>query len=636
ASAADPGVAYRVERFVVEYEAGLAEGASLPPVASYVPLPVELAELPTGLAAPEDAPGGAPVRTVEIGYGTDAGTYHASAVAAIARALLARVQQEGFVGVFVRPHREDVDLHTEADLRLDRDGPMRLVVSIGRVSELRTVAAGDRVSEEWRIDNPAHRAIRLRSPIQPSAFVTEGTSDVIRKDVLEDYLFRVNRHPGRRVEAVLAGARDGEGIALDLRVNEAKPWFVYAQTSDTGSERTDEWQHRLGAVHRQLTGRDDILSIAYTNAGLDAVNAIDVSYEAPWFGSERPAWLRSRADDESLTRWIPRDWVPWWGSDSLRWRLAASYGSFNAFDVGGIDDIRSDEWSADGRLTWQAFQHHDLFVDLFAGTALRNVRVDNRVSTVIAHELFVLPRVGAELEKIDEVSTLRASVDFETNVSGTAAKDLDNLGRPDAEGQWKVLHYDAGLSQYLEPLLFPEDWKDPSSPSTSTLSHEVALGIRGQYAFGDRLVAQASQVAGGLFSVRGYEQSVASGDDVVIGSFEYRFHVPRALPIQREPLRVPFLGDFRATPQMVYGRPDWDLVLKAFVDYGRTERNAAVAPAEKSVDTLLGAGLGLELQFKSNFTARAEWGHALTGAGSDDTRVRAGHDEFHFLFSVLY
>lgn len=634
-AAADPGQAYAVDRFAVEYAAGLVEGADLPPVATYVPFAVELAELPSGLAAPEDATAGEPTRQVEIGSGTDAGTYHASAIAAITRALLARVQEQGLVGVLVRPHGEDIDVHSEADLRLDRSGSVRLVISIGRVSELRTVAAGDRVAEEWRVDNPAHREIRERSPIQPSSQVSEGTSDVIRKDVLEDYLFRVNRYPGRRVEAVLAGARDGEGIALDLRVHEAKPWFLYAQTSDTGSERTDVWQHRIGAVHRQLTGNDDTLSIGYTNAGLDAVNALDVAYEAPWFSSERPSWLRSRADDESLGRFFPRDWVPWWGSDDLRWRLAASWSDTKSVDVGGVDDISSTEWSTDGRLVWQAFQYRNLFADLFAGVGMRSIDVMNRSVTTEASELFVLPRVGLELERIDETSTARASVDFETNVSKTFGEDLPNLGRKDAEGRWKVLHFDAGLSQYLEPLLFPEEWKDPSTPSTSTLSHEVSLGVRGQYAFGDRLIAQASQVAGGLFSVRGYEQSVASGDDVVIASGEYRFHLPRALPIQREPLRVPFVGDFRAAPQMVYGRPDWDLVLKAFVDYGRTKRNREPSNVN-SIDTLLGVGLGVELQIKSNFTARAEWGHALRDAGSDNTAVRAGNDEFHFLFSVLY
>ena len=135
-------------------------------------------------------------------------------------------------------------------------------------------------------------------------------------------------------------------------------------------------------------------------------------------------------------------------------------------------------------------------------------------------------------------------------------------------------------------------------------------------------------------------QSVAIGDSITIGTFEYRFHIPRSLPVVREPMRLPLLGDFRAAPQQVYGRPDWDLILRAFVDVGRAVRNKrdklAAGTPEKN-QTLIGAGIGAELQFRSNLRARIDWATALQDTtGNLKNSAEIGDSEVHVLFSILY
>ena len=79
-----------------------------------------------------------------------------------------------------------------------------LVISASRVRQVRTVGIGDRIDTDWRVNNLIHQKIREGSPIQPDAAATEGATDLVRKDLLEDYLFQLNRHPGRRVEAALS------------------------------------------------------------------------------------------------------------------------------------------------------------------------------------------------------------------------------------------------------------------------------------------------------------------------------------------------------------------------------------------------------------------------------------------------
>jgi hemolysin activation/secretion protein len=144
-------------------------------------------------------------------------------------------------------------------------------------------------------------------------------------------------------------------------------------------------------------------------------------------------------------------------------------------------------------------------------------------------------------------------------------------------------------------------------------------------------------VIGGLFSVRGYPQSAAVGDTVVIASAEYRFHLPRSLPVSGQPLKLPRVGRFRVAPQQVYGRPDWDLILRGFVDGGYTIRNpSSLAPLESN-ETLFSAGIGLELRIRHNLTIRVDWARALSSLSSSASEpVSKGNNEFHFLFSLVY
>jgi hemolysin activation/secretion protein len=145
-------------------------------------------------------------------------------------------------------------------------------------------------------------------------------------------------------------------------------------------------------------------------------------------------------------------------------------------------------------------------------------------------------------------------------------------------------------------------------------------------------------VIGGLFSVRGYPQSEATGDTVLIGSLEYRYYLARSLPISRKPVRLPFLGSVRVTPQQVYGRADWDLMLRAFADAGRSFRNRRAQPLGPSErdETLVGAGVGIELQLGSQLRARLDWARSLKAVGAGAGRVDSGNDEFHLMVNLLY
>ena len=157
------------------------------------------------------------------------------------------------------------------------------------------------------------------------------------------------------------------------------------------------------------------------------------------------------------------------------------------------------------------------------------------------------------------------------------------------------------------------------------------MNITWQYAFGNRLVPQAEVVAGGLFTVRGHPESSVAGDNAIIGRFEYRYHVPRAFAIDPEPDEL--WGEaFRTAPQYVYGRPDWDLVLKGFLDVARVTINDRLS--FESNETLVGIGVGAEFVFKRNFNVRLDWGFALRDV--DSASVNSGSNRLHVQATIMF
>jgi hemolysin activation/secretion protein len=615
-----------------------------PPLDQLLPIEVELLETEIGWAA--SRPGEPSTLLLVGGPESETIRLEASGLARVLRAIVANLHKGGLYGVDVRPSASDIDLESEQDLRPAGRTSLAVVVSVGRITQIRTIAVGDRIQSEWKINNEVHTRILEDSPLQPTGAADGGDSDLLDRHALEDYLFRLNRHSGRRVEAALSPASEPGGIVLDYRVLESKPWYVYAQVSNTGTRRTNPWQTRLGVTHRQFTDRDDILTIEYLNAGFDDVNGLRTRYQAPFFRPERPDWMNRRKGDPAWLDWIPRDKIPWWGVDRLRWEVDFGWAKSRAdrsstFQGLANDVVTSNGFQYGGRFIYEAWQYRDFFVDVWGGLRLRDVSVRNQQSgDSTSDALFVIPNAGIHAERINQLSTLGLDVSFQGSFSSIDERDLDGLGRDGTDDQYAIIDFNLGYSAFLEPLLFPKAWRDPSTERSSTLAHEFAIGVRGQYAFDYRLVPQASLTIGGLYSVRGYDQSVAVGDTIIIGSIEYRFHLPRALPVVREPLRIPFIGDFRAAPQQVYGRPDWDLTLRGFLDVGRAIRNEGSgnqAGPEEINQTLIGMGVGAELQLKSNFRARIDWATALKGTSGDIANpTKLWDNEIYVLFSVLY
>jgi hemolysin activation/secretion protein len=597
------GLPYDVTAFELAYA---REHPEHPPIEELMNLEVELGQVAGGFVAPRE---GIPHVRIELADVPliSPQVFYGSAIRTIDERIVEEFVGRGLAGVLVLPDEEEIDPHSSRDLRPEGQTGLRIVIWTGRLLEYRTYAAGERIPEDERSDNPAHARIKKYSPVQPG--------DLLDKKAIDAYVERLNRHPGRNVSTTLSAAGEPGGVYLDYLVAENKPINAYFQASNTGTDGTTDWRQRFGFAHNQLTGRDDILRLDYITGNFDQVNAVFGSYDVPLIGIDR-----------------------------LRANVGGSWAEYNSSQFGFVTSkFDGDQWDVSGELRANVVQLGEFFADLFFGLRYQDVSVDNLINPVLppihADSQYFFPSLGLRFERRTDTSQLAGSIGNDWNApgaTGVSAAEMALMGGIDNpalyDPSFAILRWQASGSAYLEPLLDPAGYADPSTHWSSTQAHEVYLGMRGQYAYDNHLIPQHQMVAGGYYTVRGYPQASIAGDNVYFGRAEYRLHVPRLFRIQPAPVQVPLLGDFRVAPDQPYGRPDWDFIIRGFFDAARVTVNKK-QPGQTN-DTLLSPGVGGELRYKDTLVVNVDWGYALNTIRNG--LVKKGHDEVWFLVTLIY
>lgn len=598
------GNAYPVAGFRLEYAKEHPRHPDLEPL---LDLEITLGQVEDGYVEPRDGLPSARVTLRAARYTK----YYASAIRTIDQQIVEQFNKKGLIGVLVQPLETEIEPGSGKDLREPGRVNLHLVVHTGRVEEVRTFAAGDRFEADKRLNTPQLSGIAERSPAQP-----QGGQDLMVREDLEAYTARLNRHPGRRVDIEVSPALEAGSVYLDYMVAEYKPWYAYAQGSNTGTDGTTDTRERVGFVHTQLTNHDDILRLDYVTGDFDQIHATVFDYEAPVFGMDFDGRLRWRA----------------FGNWSKYESTILGFGEISG------DRFKGKSWNAGLHVIANIFQHDELFVDLIAGARWMYVKANNQLLGQEGKDDFFVPRAGLLLERRTDTSYVRLNVSYErsvANVAGTSTRQVNFMGRVNADRNYDVVRADGEVSFYLEPLLFGRHFDDPSTWYTSTLAHEMSITFRGQQSLGNRLIPNEVMTAGGLYSVRGYPEAATFGDNVYLASAEYRLHIPRLLrPRSTEARNLPVLGEFRGRPQYVYGRPDWDLILRLFGDFGRT-KNIDREPGEFN-STLWSAGAGLELLLKRNLSLRFDAAQALSPVRGSTNKIRDNTREYRWVVTLLY
>jgi hemolysin activation/secretion protein len=611
-----------VRHFVIRY---LHPQEGVPPVEDLYHCPVRLHRVQGGFTAAPPNGAGFPYEFDDSDLRTK--NFSLNGIRGAETALRQYINSRGIVAVLVYaadPATADTDhplpLNYAALAGNKQSVDITFIIIVGTVTDVRAVTNGSH-SLAFRLGpppSPLEKRIVENSPMQPN--------HPIEKQALQDYLLFLNRQPGRRVESAIANARTDsqDGLELDYLINQPKPWTVYYQLSNTGTRDTSQWDDRFGFVDRELTNNDDVLSLDYDTASFENTYTLTTSYDFPIMDFK-----------------------------GVRANIYGSTGHFTASDVGQAGNFMHGlQQEVGGEVDVNVFQYHELFIDGVAGIKLDNYKVSNNPSggpntTGIGDFLF--PYFGVRLNRQTDTATTTAGVTYEFNPmfsDSPNATNLASLGRLTADSRYQIIQGYATQSFYLEPLF--AEWADRDTRSHPMPANELAFSARGQFTMGDKqLIPELEETVGGLYSVRGYAESVVAGDSAVIASAEYRLHLPRLLAIG-SPNQVlgrsipppPLMGDsFQYQPSTVGVPADWDLILKAFIDGAVVHDNQRAEDGGVN-NTLIGVGPGVELQIRDNINIQADYGIALksaNGTGNNDRQiVSSGSGQFHFVFTLLY
>jgi hemolysin activation/secretion protein len=582
----------------------------LPPLEWLDDVTVRLVRVADGFIAREGE--GSLVRVGDLGA-SGAVRMYPSAIYASMRSMVNWFGAQGIAGVYIVPDFErGIEILQNGSFDDYRDEfdltsfPLRIYSA--KVSRVRSIASGERIASDDRLNSRKHGRIVAGSPLQP--WDGDGPRrDLLKIEPLNTYAYRLSRHPGRRVDVAVANASDPDDpesvgdAEIQYLIQEVKPWTAYFQLSNTGTEETAEWRERFGFVHNQLLGFDDILSLDYSTSNFRESHALIGSYNFPLVAD-----------------------------GSVRLNLNGGWTKFKASDVGVQDEsFEGESLFFGGELAVTVFQQDDFFVDAYGGLRWQDIEIVNKgLVDGTGQEEIVVGKVGLRAERRRTEFSYGADLGlaFSMNdITGATQPELERLGRLGPDENWTVLSWGSDLSFYLDGI---GSW----NPRPSPLIHEIATRFSGQYTFNDRLIPNEQAVAGGLYTVRGYPESVVAGDSAVYGSVEYRFHLPRALPTNDNPPTA-FGRPFRVAPDGQGGRPDWDLILKVFLDAARVLNSRRLA--FESNETLVSTGIGAELVIANNVSFRTDWGIVLDETGSDtQDPVRVGDSRWHFVLTVLY
>lgn len=596
--AADPGVA--VDRF--EFQYGL-EHPELPAIDELNRVSVRLMRDADGVwRVPGNGNAG---EIVTVGQIPADSRFDAGALRQVAQEVVRWYNARDLYGVWVAFSELEATSAGITDRRPADDRVARLKVWASQVAEVRTLARGKRFKAQDSVNNRRHRGVIMHSPLHAAQGTAPGS--LFHQRQLNEYLHGLSLHPGRLVEASIASAGEPGKVVLDYLVNESRPWQIFGQVTNFGTDATGVWRGRVGFQDNQLTNHDDILNI-------DAISTPDfktygsfISYRIPIL---RPAVLLAR--------------------------VYGSYGDFIASDV-AIQSLRyaGRNWLGGVEFTnrlalprdWELvsalganFTHY--------GIQSRVVQTDKEVPLVTGSSNFLLPFFSTTLTRNATWWSLSGSLRYDQTVGDYANRDITSgipaLGRTNADADWTSLRWSLTGSIYLEPIFMHGD------ANARYLANQLSVRVRGRTLLkGSRLIPHEQEPIGGAFSVRGYAESVLSADEFVAGSIEYAFHFPRVLkPGEQGKL---FKQPFRWRPKDKRQEPDWDLVARAFFDYAYRQVTPLPPDPGQTVDDLglverslsiAGAGGGLELQVKQNLSIRCDVGVSLTEL-RDETREAA-------------
>lgn len=388
--------------------------------------------------------------------------------------------------------------------------------------------------------------------------VKEG--EVANERELNEMVNLLNLNPDRYISPVISSGARKNTLALNYNIYEANPWHFFVQADNSGTEDR-QWSPRVGLINTNLTGIDDRLTVYYQapwEKGIEDRFSIFGSYDFPIMG--------------------PR----------LRLNLFAAYSEFEIDGGGGIDWLGNGSVHG-GTLRYNAFQEGEWFFDVTTSLTQEKSRVTTTLAASALGSKVEMDLWGAgiNLYRRNDMKNTFFAFDRVETVDASSDARFDQA-RSGADNEFTIYTATANHSQYLDVAKVQRlsgsfRWINP----------------------GERMVPAKMTTFGGMYSIRGYEESKIVADGGILASVQYEYDLVKSGQTGE---RSKTGSDKRRLKK---------LAPLVFFDYGRAKTEDHVS-GEKGDEDLYSIGIGGLVEFGDNFSGAVYYGYPLDSTDTTD------------------
>ncbi len=426
------------------------------------------------------------------------------------------------------------------------------------------------------------------SPVQSGA--------VANQKELDDFVNLLNQNPDRYVSATVTRGAKPNSLAVEYDIYEATPWHWFIQIDNSGTQDR-QWTPRIGVINTNLLGIDDTFSVIF---------------QAPWESDFAENYALYGSYD-----------LPIMGP-KLRFNAYAGYSEFDTNPDAGPFDFIGNGSFVGGILRYNAIQtESDMpllgkgwFFDIKGMVEYTRSKVTPSLfPTQLGSDVrFWMWGWGLELHKKDDMSQSSFSFDRWESWGGqtSAGVGVGPKGfvdaRAGASSDFSIYDFKAAHSQFIDPNKI----------------QRVAGSFRWVLP-NERLVPAKMTSFGGMYTVRGYDESEIVADGGMLASIQYEYDYIAA----EKAVNPPVEEEGQEENKYEIKR----LAPLVFLDYGRTTiRRAGTIAGESRHDEMLSVGVGCLLDVGNHLSGAVYYGHPLIKT----VRTREGKGRVNASFRLIW
>jgi hemolysin activation/secretion protein len=421
---------------------------------------------------------------------------------------------------------------------------------------------------------------------------------------INSYLTRLSSHPGRVVNAVVDRSKKLGKLDINYTIEELQRSHhsVYLQYANSGTKTTGEWVSRLGYTNNQFSQNDDVFRLDLVTADFGKTKTSQTSYERPLI---YPDYLKAK---------VGGSWSEYKGQSNRVTTI----------------DFDGSSWNLNAELSARPWMPWGYLLDWKTGLNLSEVESNSNTLSQFGSAKILSPYFTLFMQKPGSMDILNVTVGIRSNVYSIPSEQMNALGRSNAEDKPLIMHFGFNRSMLLEQLVFRDAWSQEENRKRFHLAHELSFSLQGQYTLvEDRLIPQEQFSVGGIYSVRGYPSSVASGDNGYFTSLEYKFYPNRIFLEEDE-------SSQNGPLSKVFGQKNVNTTFRIFTDFGQVFYNESTFGEEDK--TLWSGGVGIDGAFYKLLNCRVDIATPFQSLESGGLKVDgADFGDLHIHFSgTLY